>query len=134
MQKAQEYGLDLVEVAAQADPPVCRVMDYGKFRYEQQKKKNEARKKQKVVEVKELKMRPVTDVHDLNIKLAAARRFLQEGNKVKFTVRFRGRELSHQELGQKILEQIRAGLEDIMKVEYAPRLEGRQMIMIVAPR
>lgn len=131
---AEEEGFDLVEVAPQATPPVCKIMDYGKFKYEEQKRQAEARKKQKVIEVKELKMRPGIDDHDYDVKLRAARRFFEEGDKVKFTLRFRGREMVHQHLGMGVLARIKEELADIAKVEQDPRLEGRQMQMVMSPR
>jgi len=131
---AFEVGLDLVEVSPNADPPVCKILDYGKFKYEEQKKKNEARKKQNVIEIKEIKMRPGIDIHDYDVKLRNARRFIDEGDKVKLTIRFRGREMSHQELGGNLLKRIQADMDEIAKVEQHPRLEGRQMIMLIAPR
>ncbi len=131
---ALDAGLDLVEVAGTADPPVCKILDYGKFKYESQKKKNEARKKQKVIEVKEIKMRPGIDEHDYNVKLGHMRRFLDEGDKVKVTIRFRGRELAHQDLGLKVLDRVREELDELAKVEQFPKVEGRQMIMVIAPR
>ncbi len=131
---ALESGLDLVEVSPNADPPVCKVLDYGKYKYEEQKKRNEARKKQKVVEVKEIKMRPGIDIHDYEVKMRNANRFLGHGDKVKFTIRFRGREMAHQSLGMDVLNRIRAELEDLTKVEQFPRIEGRLMVMIVAPK
>ena len=131
---AEEAGLDLVEVAPTADPPVCKVLDFGKFKYELQKKRNEARKKQKVIEVKEIKLRPTIDTHDYDVKMRSAKRFLEEGDKVKVTMRFRGRELAHQELGMDLLYRVRDQFEEIAKVEQMPRMEGRQMIMILAPR
>ncbi|MHA1597790.1 MAG: translation initiation factor IF-3 [Alphaproteobacteria bacterium] len=131
---AFEAGLDLVEVSPNAEPPVCKVLDYGKYKYEEQKKRNEARKKQKVIEVKEIKMRPGIDVHDYEVKMRNARRFLDNEDKVKFTIRFRGREMAHQELGMAVLNRIRAELEERVKVEQFPRMEGRLMIMIVAPK
>ena len=127
-------GLDLVEVSPNADPPVCKVLDYGKFKYEEQKKRNEARKKQRVVEVKEIKMRPGIDIHDYEVKMRAANRFLEHGDKVKFTIRFRGREMAHQSLGMDVLNRIRVELEELVKVEQYPRIEGRLMVMIVAPK
>ena len=129
---ADEAGLDLVEISPNAEPPVCKVLDYGKFKYEEQKKANEARKKQKIIEVKELKLRPMIGDHDYDVKLRAARKFLDEGDKVKFTMRYRGRELSHQELGLKVLQQVKADLAEISKVESEPRMEGRQMIMMLS--
>jgi len=131
---AYEVGLDLVEVSPNADPPVCKVLDYGKYKYEEQKKRNEARKKQKVIEVKEIKMRPGIDVHDYEVKMRNAQRFLGHGDKVKFTIRFRGREMAHQELGMQVLDRIREQLDEQVKVEQFPKMEGRMMVMIVAPR
>lgn len=132
--RAVDAGLDLVEVAANASPPVCKVLDYGKFKYEEQKKKNEARKKQKVIEVKEIKFRPTIDENDYQVKMRAMIRFLEEGDKVKVTLRFRGRELAHQDLGMKVLIRVRDELEEQAKVEQMPRMEGRQMIMVLAPK
>ena len=134
LNRAQESGLDLVEVSPTAEPPVCKVLDYGKFKYESQKKKNEARKKQKIIEVKEIKMRPGIDDHDYDVKMRAMHRFLEEGDKVKVTMRFRGREMVHQELGLKVLERVRGQLDEVAKVEQMPRLEGRQMTMVIAPK
>ncbi len=134
MQMAYEAGLDLVEVAPLAEPPVCKILDIGKFKYEEQKKKNEARKKQRVIEVKEIKMRPSIDEHDYQVKIKAMRRFLEEGDKVKVTIRFRGREMVHQDLGLKVLDRVREELEPISKQEQFPKLEGRQMVMVIAPR
>ncbi len=131
---AAEAGLDLVEVSPNADPPVCKLLDYGRFKYEAQKKKNEAKKKQKVIEVKEIKMRPAIETNDYEIKMRAARRFLDNGDKVKVTMRFRGRELAHQDLGAKVLERVRGELDETAKVEQLPRMEGRQMVMVFAPR
>ncbi len=136
--EARDYayakGLDLVEVAAQADPPVTRVMDYGKYKYEQEQKANEARKKQKIVEIKEVKVRPNIDDHDYDVKMRAMKSFIGEGDKVKVTLRFRGREMAHQDLGIKVLERIRQELGETIKVEQMPRLENRQMIMVLAPK
>ncbi len=132
--KADDGGLDLVEISPNSDPPVCKILDYGKYKYEEQKKRNEARKKQKVIEVKEVKMRPGIEQHDYDVKMRAMRRFLGEGDRVKVTLRFRGRELAHQHLGMKVLDRIRDDLEEIAKVEQLPKMEGRQMIMVVAPR
>ena len=132
--RAQDAGLDLVEVSPTAEPPVCKILDYGKFKYESQKKKNEARKKQKIIEVKEIKMRPGIDDHDYDVKMRAMHRFLEEGDKVKVTMRFRGREMVHQELGLKVLERVRGQLDEVAKVEQMPRLEGRQMTMVIAPK
>ncbi|OIO60163.1 MAG: translation initiation factor IF-3 [Proteobacteria bacterium CG1_02_64_396] len=131
---AQERGLDLVEVAAQADPPVCRLMDFGRFKYEQAKKMNEARKRQKIIQVKEIKLRPKTDEHDYQVKLRSALRFLEDGDKVKFTLRFRGREMAHVELGAKVLQRIEADLLEIGVVEQHPKMEGRQLVMVMAAR
>lgn len=130
---AESAGLDLVEIAPTAQPPVCKVMDFGKFRYQEQKKAHEARLKQKQVQVKEVKLRPGTDENDYQIKLRNLRRFLEEGDKCKVTLRFRGREMAHQEFGLRQLERVKADLEDIGQVEQMPKMEGRQMIMIVAP-
>ncbi|MGZ0187777.1 MAG: translation initiation factor IF-3 [Alphaproteobacteria bacterium] len=131
---ARDAGLDLVEISPNADPPVCKLLDYGRFKYEAQKKKNEARKKQKVIEVKEIKLRPGIETHDYEIKLRAARKFLDNGDKVKVTMRFRGRELAHQDIGAKVLVKVREELDPLAKVEQMPRMEGRQMVMVVAPR
>ncbi|MFV3075269.1 translation initiation factor IF-3 [Niveispirillum fermenti] len=131
---AEEAGLDLVEVSPNADPPVCKILDYGKYKYEAQKKANEARKKQKIIEVKEIKLRPNIDEHDYEIKMKAMRRFLEEGDKVKVTMRFRGREMAHQDIGMNVLIKVRETLEDLGKVEQMPKLEGKQMIMVLAPR
>lgn len=130
---AEEAGLDLVEVSPNADPPVCKVLDYGKYKYEQQKKAAEARKKQKTIDIKEIKIRPAIEDHDYGVKMRNARRFLEEGDKVKVTMRFRGREMSHQELGKAILQRLQTDLADIGKVEVPPKLEGRQIMMIIVP-
>lgn len=130
---AEEAGLDLVEVSPNAEPPVCKILDFGKYKYEQQKKAAEARKNQKVVDIKEIKIRPATEKHDYEVKMRAARRFLEEGDKVKVTMRFRGREMAHQEIGMNLLKKMQEELSDIGKTELAPRLEGRQMIMIIGP-
>jgi translation initiation factor IF-3 len=132
--KAYQAGLDLLEISPNAVPPVCKITDYGKFKYEQQKKANEARKKQKVVEIKEIKVRPNIDDHDYEVKMKQAKSFIGEGDKVKVTLRFRGREMAHQELGVKLLERIRSELTELVKVEQMPRLENRQMIMVLAPK
>ena len=132
--RAAEAGLDLVEIAPNSVPPVCKILDYGKYKYQAQKKAAEARKKQKIVEVKELKFRPMIDDHDYDVKLRAMQRFLEEGDKVKVTLRFRGRELAHQELGSKLLNRVKDDTATIAKVESDARFEGRQMIMILAPR
>ena len=131
---AQEVGLDLVEISPNAKPPVCKIMDLGKFKYETQKKAAEARKKQKVIEVKEVKFRPNIDTHDYDVKMRNVNRFLEDGDKVKVTLRFRGREMAHQELGRDLLKKIAADIEDVAKVESMPKMEGRQMIMVVAPQ
>jgi len=134
MARAEEAGLDLVEISPGATPPVCKILDYGRFKYEDQKKKSEARKRQKTIDVKEIKMRPNIDQHDYDVKMRSILRFLAEGDKVKVTLRFRGREMAHQELGMKVLDRVREQLDEIAKVEQFPRLEGRQMIMVMAPR
>ncbi|MCW0454514.1 Translation initiation factor IF-3 [Xanthomonas sacchari] len=131
---AEEDGLDLVEIQPQADPPVCKIMDFGKFKFEQQKKANEAKKKTKQVEIKEIKFRPVTDEGDYQIKLRNMRRFIEEGDKVKVNIRFRGREMSHQELGREMAARIEADLGEDIVIESRPRLEGRQMVMMIAPK
>jgi len=131
---AEQEGLDLVEIAPNGEPPVCRVMDYGKFRFEQQKKSQSAKKKQKQVQVKEVKFRPGTEIADYQVKLRNVRRFLDEGDKVKITLRFRGREMAHQELGTAMLKRIEADLADEITVEQYPRIEGRQMVMMISPR
>ncbi|MDR3436971.1 translation initiation factor IF-3 [Telmatospirillum sp.] len=131
---AVEVGLDLVEVSPNAEPPVCKILDYGKYKYEAQKKKAEARKKQKVIEVKEIKLRPNIDDNDYDVKMRAMRKFLEEGDKVKVTLRFRGREMAHQDLGMKVLDRVREHLDDLAKVEQYPKMEGRQMVMVMAPR
>jgi len=132
--QASDAGLDLVEISPNADPPVCRVMDYGKYRYEDSKKKAAAKKKQKQMQVKEVKFRPGTDAGDYGVKLRNLIRFLEDGDKVKVTMRFRGREMAHQELGLELLQEVERDLEDIGIVEQYPKLEGRQMIMVVAPK
>jgi translation initiation factor IF-3 len=131
---ASDVGLDLVEVAPNADPPVCKILDFGKYKYEEQKKKNEARKKQKTIEVKEIKLRPSIDDHDYDVKVRSMVKFIEEGDKVKVTMRFRGRELAHQELGMDVLVRVRDALDEIAKVEQMPRMEGRQMTMVMAPK
>lgn len=131
IERAMAAGLDLIEVSPNAEPPVCKILDYGKFKYEEQKRKNEARKKQKVIEVKEIKLRPTIDDHDYDVKIRAANRFLEEGDKVKFTIRFRGREMLHQELGMVVLDRVRADLGEKAKVEQFPKLEGRQITMVL---
>jgi len=134
LRMAEEEGLDLVEIQPNAEPPVCKIMDFGKFRFEQQKKASEAKKKQKQIEIKELKFRPVTDEGDYQIKLRKMREFLADGDKVKVNIRFRGREMSHQELGREMAARIEADLGDEVIIESRPRLEGRQMVMVVAPK
>ena len=131
---AEEAGLDLVEIAPMAQPPVCRVMDFGKFKYQEQKKAHEARLKQKQVQIKEVKLRPATDENDYQIKLRNLKRFLEEGDKCKVTLRFRGREMAHQEFGLRQLERVKADLEEIGQVEQMPKMEGRQMIMVISPK
>ena len=128
---AEEQGMDLVEISPNAEPPVCKIMNYGKFKYEQQKKKNEARKKQKVVDIKEVKLRPTIDENDYQVKLRSAFRFIEEGDKVKFTLKFRGREMAHQDIGMRLLERVKTDMAEVSKAELEPRLEGRQMIMIL---
>ena len=134
LNRADQAGLDLVEVSPNADPPVCKILDYGKFKYIAQKKANETRKKQKTIDVKEIKMRPNIDNHDYDVKMRAMKKFLGEGDKVKVTLRFRGREMAHQDLGRKVLERVRDDLAEPAKVEQMPQMEGRQMIMILAPK
>ena len=130
---ADEVNIDLVEIAPTAEPPVCRLMDYGKFKYNEQKKKDEAKRKQKQIQIKEIKFRPGTDEGDYQIKLRNLIRFLSDGDKTKVTLRFRGREMAHQELGAKLLQRVKADLEDHGQVEQFPKMEGRQMVMVVAP-
>jgi translation initiation factor IF-3 len=132
--RAYDLGMDLLEISPNAVPPVCKITDFGKFKYEQQKKANEARKKQKVVELKEIKVRPNIDDHDYDVKMRQMKQFIGEGDKVKVTLRFRGREMAHQDLGLKVLERIRTELGEAIKVEQMPRLENRQMIMVLAPK
>jgi translation initiation factor IF-3 len=134
LEAAQEAGLDLVEVSPNSDPPVCKILDYGKYKFEEQKKKGVARKRQKLIEIKEIKLRPNIDTHDYDVKARAMHRFFEEGDKVKVTLRFRGGEMRHPELGMKLLQQVRLDFEPVAKVEYEPRMEGRQMIMILAPK
>ena len=132
--QAEEAGLDLVEISPNVDPPVCKILDYGKYKYEAQKKANEARKKQKTIEVKEIKMRPGIETHDYQVKMRAMLRFLEAGDKVKVTMRFRGREMAHQELGLNVLRRVQEELDEVAKVEQHPKVEGRQMMMVLAPR
>ncbi len=134
MQMAQKAGLDLVEVSPNAEPPVCKILDYGKYKYEQQKKRAEAKKKQKIVEVKEIQMRPGIDENDFQVKCRAIQRFIEDGDKVKITMRFRGREISHHEIGMGVLTRLREQFEELAKVEQMPRLEGKQMIMVLVPK
>ena len=131
---AEEAGLDLVEVAPNSVPPVCKILDYGRFKFAEQKKAAEARKNQKIVEVKEIKLRPGIDDHDYDVKMKAMKRFFEEGDKVKVTLRFRGREMAHQDLGSRLLSRVRDDIGPVAKIEQDPKLEGKQMIMILAPR
>ncbi len=133
MQLAADAGLDLVEISPNANPPVCKIMDFGKFKYEQQKRESEARKKQKIIEVKEVKFRPNTDTHDYEVKMKNVYKFLEKGDKVKVTLRFRGREMAHQNLGRELLERVAEDIKDLGKVENMPKMEGRQMIMMIGP-
>jgi len=133
VERAEEAGLDLVEISPKATPPVCKIMDFGKFKYEQQKKAAEAKKKQKIIEIKEVKFRPNIDDHDYDVKMRSVTKFLGEGDKVKVTLRFRGREMAHQDLGRDLLQKVAGDIETLGKVEAMPRLEGRQMTMIIAP-
>ena len=134
LEMAEDSGLDLVEVSPNADPPVCKILDYGKYKYEQQKKANEARKKQKTVEVKEVKMSPRIEQNDYDVKMRNARRFLESGNKVKVSMRFRGREMAHQNIGRELFVKMQQELEELASVELSPKFEGRQMIMVLAPK
>ena len=133
LQMAEEAGLDLVEISPNATPPVCKIMDFGKFKYEQQKKEAEARKKQKIIEIKEVKFRPGTDKHDYDVKMRSVLKFLGNGDKVKVTLRFRGREMAHQDLGRQLLEQIAEDITEFGKIENMPKMEGRQMVMMIGP-
>ncbi|MCL7405580.1 MULTISPECIES: translation initiation factor IF-3 [unclassified Marivivens] len=133
LQMAEEAGLDLVEISPNATPPVCKIMDFGKFKYEQQKKEAEARKKQKIIEIKEVKFRPGTDKHDYDVKMRSVLKFLGNGDKVKVTLRFRGREMAHQDLGRQLLEQIAGDITEFGKIENMPKMEGRQMVMMIGP-
>lgn len=130
---AEEAGLDLVEISPNAVPPVCKIMDFGKYKYETQKKEAEARKNQKIIEIKEVKFRPNTDTHDYEVKMRSVFKFLENGDKVKVTLRFRGREMAHQDLGRQLLERVAEDTKEVGKVESFPRLEGRQMVMMVGP-
>ena len=134
LEKATAAGLDLVEISPDAQPPVVKILDFGKFKYQEQKKAAEARKRQKIVEIKEIKMRPNIDDHDYDVKMRSIKRFFEDGDKVKVTLRFRGREMAHMELGWELLKRVKADTETFSKVEYEPRLEGRQMVMILAPK
>jgi translation initiation factor IF-3 len=134
MLRAFAVGLDLLEISPNADPPVCKILDFGKYKYELQKKRNEAKKKQKVIEIKEIKVRPNIDENDYQVKMRAMKSFIEEGDKVKVTLRFRGREMAHQDIGIRVLERIRAELDAATKVEQMPRLENRQMVMVLSPR
>lgn len=134
LEAAEEAGLDLVEIVPNANPPVCKILDYGKFKFQEQKKKNEARKRQKIVELKEIKLRPNIDIHDYDVKAKSMHRFFEEGDKVKVTLRFRGREMAHQELGMRVLERVRDDLLETAIVEAMPKLEGRQMVMVLSPK
>nr|WP_318246343.1 translation initiation factor IF-3 [Salipiger thiooxidans] len=133
MELAEQAGLDLVEISPNANPPVCKIMDFGKFKYEQQKRESEARKKQKIIEVKEIKFRPGTDTHDYDVKMRNVLKFLENGDKVKITLRFRGREMAHQNLGRELLERVAEDVKEVGKVENMPKMEGRQMIMMIGP-
>lgn len=133
MELAEAVGLDLVEISPNATPPVCKIMDFGKFKYEQQKRESEARKKQKTIEVKEVKFRPNTDTHDYDVKMRNVFKFLENGDKVKITLRFRGREMAHQNLGRELLERVADDTKEIGKVENFPKMEGRQMVMMIGP-
>jgi len=134
IQRAYAVGLDLLEISPNADPPVCKILDFGKFKYEQQKKKNEAKKRQKVIEIKEIKVRPNIDENDYQVKLRAMKTFIEEGDKVKVTLRFRGREMAHQDIGVKVLERIRGDMDFATKVEQMPRMENRQMVMVLTAK
>lgn len=134
MRMAEEAGLDLVEISPNAEPPVCKIMDFGKFKFEQQKREAEARRKQKIIEIKEIKFRPGTDTHDYDVKMRSVLKFLGEGDKVKVTLRFRGREMAHQDLGLELLNRVAADVEAAGKIESMPKLEGRQMVMMVSPK
>lgn len=133
LERAYKAGLDLVEVSPNADPPVCKILDYGKYKFEEQKRRAEIRKKQKIIEIKEIQLRPGIDKHDFEVKMRSARRFLEEGDKLKVTLRFRGREMSHQELGMEVLNRVKDTLQDIAKVEQHPKLEGKRVIMVMGP-
>ncbi|TAK46720.1 MAG: translation initiation factor IF-3 [Xanthobacteraceae bacterium] len=134
LKMAQEAGLDLVEISPNTSPPVCKILDYGKYKFQAQKKAAEARKKQKIVEIKEIKLRPMIDDHDYDVKMRAMKRFFEEGDKVKVTLRFRGREMAHQELGTQLLDRVKTDVAELAKVEQDPKFEGRQVVMVLAPR
>lgn len=134
IERARDLGLDLVEISPNADPPVCKILDYGKFKFEVQKKKAAAKKKQKVIEIKEIKIRPGIEEHDYQVKLRSIRKFITAGDRVKVTMRFRGREITHQEIGMKVLDRVCSDVDDIVKIEQKPKLEGRQMLMLLSPR
>lgn len=134
LEAAAEAGMDLVEIMGTANPPVCKILDFGKFKFQEQKKKNEARKRQKIVELKEIKLRPMIDNHDYEVKARAITRFFEEGDKVKVTLRFRGREMAHQHLGIELLMRVKRDFEEVAKIESEPRLEGKQMTMVMAPK
>jgi translation initiation factor IF-3 len=134
LRRAFDVGMDLLEISPNADPPVVKILDYGKFKYEAQKKKNEAKKKQKVIEIKEIKVRPNIDENDYQVKMRAMKSFIEEGDKVKVTLRFRGREMAHQDIGVRVLERIRSEMDPLTKVEQMPRMENRQMVMVLSPR
>ena len=133
MELAEQAGLDLVEISPTAEPPVCKIMDFGKFKYETKKREAEARKKQKIIEIKEVKFRPNTDTHDYEVKMRSVTKFLENGDKVKVTLRFRGREMAHQNLGRELLERVATDVDGLGKVESIPKLEGRQMVMMIGP-
>jgi len=133
LKQAQKAGIDLIEVSPNAEPPVCKILDSGKYKYEAQKRKTEAKKKQKVVQVKEIKMRPGIDQHDYDVKMRKVYKFLENGDKVKLTLRYRGREMAHQDLGMEVLNRVKADTKELAKVEHQPKMEGRQMIMILGP-
>ena len=134
LRKAAEFGMDLVEIQPNAEPPVCKILDYGKYKFQAQKRASEARKKQKIIEVKEIKLRPNIDSHDYDVKMRAVRKFLDGGDKVKVTLRFRGREMAHIELGAKLLERVRGDVDEFAKVEAMPKMEGRQMLMVLGAK
>jgi translation initiation factor IF-3 len=134
LQKARDAGLDLAEISPQSDPPVCRILDYGKYKYEEQKKRSELKKKQKIIEVKEIQIRPGIEQHDYLVKLRNAERFLKEGNKVKVTLQFRGREMAHQEHGLSVLERLQSDIAEVGKAELAPKLEGKRLMMVLVPK